>query len=83
MKIIITIITKNLDLNSLVSLFWTFVETRKKEPNFQEVSGLVKKNISVYLFIASRALFQHCAKNEEILNGKLHFLRSAKACRIK
>ena len=43
MKIIITIILKNLDLNSLVSLFCTFVETRKKEPNFQEVSGLVKK----------------------------------------
>ena len=44
MKIIVTITTTNVATNSILPLYFPFVETKKQELNFQEVGGLVTKN---------------------------------------
>ena len=41
---IVTIIPTNLITNSLLSLFCTFIETKNKNQNFQQVGGLVTRN---------------------------------------
>ena len=57
MKIIITIIPTDLVTNWLLSFFSFFVN-QKQESGFQQVGGLLMGNISVFLFIASRAQLQ-------------------------
>ena len=47
MKIIVTIIPTDLSTNSLLSLFLSFPRNQK-QPKFQQVSGLVTRNISVF-----------------------------------
>ena len=39
-------------------LFFSVLSNQKQESGFQQVDGLVRRNISVFLFIASRALLQ-------------------------
>ena len=58
MKIIATIIATNLFANSLFVLFLSFLKNQKQQSGFQQIDDLVTRNISVYLFIASRALIQ-------------------------
>ena len=48
MKIIINLIPTNLVTNSLISLFCSFLETKNKNLNFQQVGDLVTRNISVF-----------------------------------
>ena len=55
--------------NSLLSLFLPFLTKQKKESGFQQVGGLVTKNISVFLFIKSRALLQSHAKFNKLFIG--------------
>ena len=57
MKIIVTVIPKNLVTNLLFSSF-SFLTNLKQESGFWQVGGLVTRNISVFLFIESRALLQ-------------------------
>ena len=48
MKVIINLISTNLVTNSLISLFSPFVETKKKELHFQQVSDMVTWYISAF-----------------------------------
>ena len=66
MKIIVTIITADLFRNSLLFSFCPFLQ-KKQESGFQQVGGLVTRNISVFLFIASRALLQSHAELNRFL----------------
>ena len=54
MKLTVTIISKDLLTNSLFSSVF-FLTNPKQESGFQQVGGLVRRNIC-FLFIASRAL---------------------------
>ena len=55
----------------------TFRGNQKQESNFQQVSDLVTRNISVFLFIASRALFQSYAEfNTFVKRISLHVIPS-------
>ena len=59
-KIIITIIPTNLVTISLLSLVCPFVETKKQESNFQQVGGLVTRNISFFVYSESRSTLKVC-----------------------
>ena len=48
MKIIVTMIPSSLVTSSLLSLPCPFIETKKKESNFQQVGGLVTRNSFAY-----------------------------------
>ena len=48
MKIIVTIIPTDLVTNSLLSTFFSFLTNQNQEPGFQQVDGLVTRNISVH-----------------------------------
>ena len=65
MKIIVTILATNLVTNLHECLSRPFVETKKKESNFQQVGDLLTRNI-YFLFIARRALFQRYAEFNRI-----------------
>ena len=56
MKIIVTITPTDLVTNWLLS-FLSFLTNQKEESGFQEVGGLVTRNIC-FLFLPSRALLQ-------------------------
>ena len=47
MKIIVTIIPKNLVANFVFILFLSFLTNQKQESVFQQVGGLAMRNISV------------------------------------
>ena len=53
MKIIVTMISTNVDANLLLlQIFCPFIYfNSKKEPNFQEVGRLVTRNISVFCLV--------------------------------
>ena len=53
-----TIIPTDLVTNSVLSFFLSFLTNQKQESGFQQVGGLVTRNISVVLYIASYALLQ-------------------------
>ena len=73
-KIIVTMIPADLGTNSnlvifitdLVIFFLSFLTSQKQESGFQQVDGLVTKNIC-FLFMASRALFQNHAEFNRLL----------------
>ena len=48
-------------------LLFSFLANEKQESGFQQVGGLVTKNISVFLFIASRALLHSHAEFNRLL----------------
>ena len=48
-------------------LFLSFLTNQKQESSFQQVGGLVTRNISVFLFMASRALRQSHAEFNGLL----------------
>ena len=48
MKINVTIIPTDLVTNLLLRSFCPFLQTKKKEPNFQQFDSLVMRNISVF-----------------------------------
>ena len=48
MKIIGTIIPTNLVTNLLLFSFWPFLQTKKQKYGFQQVCGLLTRNISVF-----------------------------------
>ena len=48
MKIIVTIIATNIVTNLLLSIFFSFLTNQKQEYGFQQVGGLVRKNIFVF-----------------------------------
>ena len=60
------IFPKRLATNSLLSLFLSIHRNQKQESNFQEVGGLVTRNISL-LVIASRALLRSSAEFNKLL----------------
>ena len=47
-EIIVTIILANLVTNLFLFTFYPFLETKKRESNFQEFGSLVARNISVF-----------------------------------
>ena len=67
MKLIIAVIPTDLVTNLLLSSFFPFFTSQKQESCFQQVDGLVTRNISVFLFIASRALLQSHAEFNRLL----------------
>ena len=50
MNIIVTIIPTDLVTNSHLSSFCLFFTNQKQESDFQQVGGLITRNISVFLF---------------------------------
>ena len=48
MKIIVTIIPTDLITNSLLSAICPFLTKEKQESGFQQVGGMVMRNISVF-----------------------------------
>ena len=48
MKLMVTVFPTNLVVNLLLSLFLSILRNEKLESDFQQVGGLVKKNISVF-----------------------------------
>ena len=48
MKIVVTIIPTDLVTNLLLSFFLSFLTNQKQESGFQQVGGLVTRNISVF-----------------------------------
>ena len=48
MKIIVTVIPKDLVTNLLLSSFCPFLQTKKQESGFQQVGGLVMRNIFAF-----------------------------------
>ena len=48
MKIIVTIIPTDLVTNFAFTLFLSFLTNEKQESGFQQVGGLVSRNISVF-----------------------------------
>ena len=67
MKIIVTIIPSDLVAKFVFILFLPFLANKKQESGLQQVHGLVTRNISVFLFIASRALLQSHAEFNRLL----------------
>ena len=53
-------------ITDLVIFFLSFLTSQKQESGFQQVDGLVTKNIC-FLFMASRALFQNHAEFNRLL----------------
>ena len=53
-------------ITDLVIFFLSFLTSQKQESSFQQVDGLVTKNIC-FLFMASRALFQNHAEFNRLL----------------
>ena len=49
MKIIVTIISTDIVTNRFI-LFLSFLRNQKQESDFQQVGGLVTRNISVFCF---------------------------------
>ena len=64
MKIIVTIIPTDLVTNLLLSSFCPF---QKQESGFQQVGGLVTRNISDFLSVTSRAILQSHAEFNRLL----------------
>ena len=48
MKIIVTVIPADLVKNLFLSTFLSFLTNQKQESGFQQVGGLVTRNISVF-----------------------------------
>ena len=48
MKVIVTIIPSDLVTNLILSFFLFFLKSQKQESDFQQVGGLVTRNISVF-----------------------------------
>ena len=67
MKIIVTVIPTDIVTKFAFILFLSFLENQKQESDFQQVDGLVTRNISVFLFIASRALLKRYAEFRRLL----------------
>ena len=67
MKIIVTIIPSDLVTKFVFILFLPFLANKKQESGLQQVHGLVTRNISVFLFIASRGLLQSHAEFNRLL----------------
>ena len=59
-KIILTIISTNLSKNSFLSSFCPFLQTKKQESGFQQVSDLVTRNISFFVYSESRSNSKPC-----------------------
>ena len=66
MKKIVTIIPTNLVTNSLLFLLCTFVETKNKNLIFNKLV-IWEHEIFLFLFIASRILFQKYAEFNRLL----------------
>ena len=62
MKMIVTMVPKEIVTNSLLSFFLCFHRNQKQESSFQQVGRLLIRNIFAFLFIASRALLQRYAE---------------------
>ena len=58
MKIIVTKIPKKSVRNYGFISFLSFFRNQTQESNFQQVGGLVTRNICLFLFLASHTLFQ-------------------------
>ena len=56
MKIIVTIIPTDLVTNSPLSSFLSFLTNQKQESDFQQVSGLVTRNIRVVLYFKAMSI---------------------------
>ena len=69
MKIILTIIPTDLASYkfAFILLFLFSFTNQKQEPSFQQVGGLVLRNVSVFLFIASQALLQRHVEFNRLL----------------
>ena len=73
MKISATIIPTDLVRNLLLCSFCPFLQTKNKNPFFQQVGGVVTRNTSL-LFIASRALLQSPYKTDFYKEIFLHVI---------
>ena len=66
MKIVVIIIPTDLVTNSLLSSFCPYLQPKKQESGFEQVGGLVTKNIC-FLFIVSRAILESHTEFNKLL----------------
>ena len=72
--VILFLYENNCDYNSYIFsykfvfiLFLSFITNQKQKSGFQQVGGLVTRNISVFLLIVSRALLESHARFNRLL----------------
>ena len=60
MKIVVTVIPTDLPRNLLLSSFFSFLADQKEESGFQQVGGIIARNILFFVYIESRSTSKSC-----------------------